>query len=164
MARELARLTARRWVDTDKQVIHRCGLTIPEIFARHGEAHFRQAETDALRSLADGDRLIVATGGGIVTRPENFPLLRALGCVAFLTASEEVLFERVSRTRQRPLLQTADPRVTLRELIQRRGPLYTECADFTVDTSVGTHAEIAQIVLTRAREFFVGIGLESSLP
>lgn len=164
VARELSRLTSRRWVDTDRQVTHQTGLTITEIFAQHGEDHFRRLESDALRSLAAERRLVVATGGGIVTRPENLPLLRALGCVAFLTASEDVLFERVSRNRQRPLLQTEDPRVTLRELVQRRGPLYTGCAHFTVDTSEGTHAEIAEIVLARARRFFAETDCTSPLP
>ena len=164
VARELARLTARRWTDTDKQVAQSCGLTITEIFARHGEEHFRWLETAALRSLAGEQRLIVATGGGIVTRPENLPLLRALGCVVFLNADEEVLFERVSRNRQRPLLQTADPRATLGELVSSRRALYEECAHAAVDTSRGSHAEIAQMVLTAARCFFAASGQTSFLP
>ena len=164
IARELARLTARRWTDTDKQVAQCSGLTITEIFARHGEEHFRHLETAALRSLTGEQRLIVATGGGIVTRPENLPLLRALGCVVFLNADEEVLFERVSRNRQRPLLQTADPRATLGELIGSRRALYEECAHAAVDTSRGTHAEIAQTVLATARHFFAGSGQTSFLP
>ncbi len=164
VARELARLTARRWTDTDKQVVQQTGQTITEIFTRDGECHFRRLETEALQSLASERRLIVATGGGIVTRPENIALLRALGCVAFLTASNEVLFERVSRNRQRPLLQTDDPRATLDELIRQRQSLYAGCAHFTVDTSVGAHAEIAQTVLAKARQFFAATGSTSSLP
>ncbi len=164
VARELARLTARRWTDTDKQVVRETGLAITEIFSRHGESHFRRLETEALRSLLGEPRLIVATGGGIVTREENLPLLRALGCVAFLTASEDVLFERVSRNRQRPLLQTEDPRAALHALIRSRGPLYADCAHFTVDTSVGSHAEIARTVLTQARRVFAGSGRTSFLP
>ena len=164
VARELARMTSRRWIDTDKQIVRQTGQTITEIFAREGEDHFRRLETEALQSLASERRLIVATGGGIVTRPENIPLLRALGCVAYLTADPEVLFERVSRNRQRPLLQTDDPRVTLNELIQRRESLYAGCAHFTLDTSVGTHAEIANTVLLYARQHFAAIGITSSLP
>ena len=164
VARELARLTARRWTDTDKQVVQQAGLAIAEIFAQHGEPHFRRLETEALHSLASAHRLIVATGGGIVTQPGNAALLRTLGCVAFLTATEEVLFERVSRNRQRPLLRTQNPRAALRDLLQRRQPLYVECAHFTLDTSSGTHAEIAQAVLRDARRFFAERGQPSSLP
>ena len=158
VARELARLTGRRWTDTDKQVVQQTGLAITEIFATHGEPHFRVLETETLRSLVHERRLIVATGGGIVTQPHNIPLLRALGCVAFLTASEEVLFERVSRNRQRPLLQTDDPRAALHDLVRLRQPLYDGCAHFTVDTSSGTHAEIAHTVLDQARRFFAESG------
>ena len=74
--------------------------------------------------------------------------------MVFLSADLDVLFERVSRNQKRPLLQTADPRGTLQELIQRRWPLYTECAHFTVDTSVGSHADIAHAVLAQARRYF----------
>lgn len=158
VARELARLTARRWEDTDRLIVQRVGRTVLEIFAREGEDHFRRLETDVLRSLAEQRRLVVATGGGIVTRPENPPLLRALGCVVFLTADEEVLFERVSRNHQRPLLQTPDPRATLGELLRWRRPLYEECAHATVDTSRGSHAAVAQAVLTAARQFFATAG------
>ena len=154
LARQLARLTARRWVDTDKMVVQRVGLPITEIFAQQGEATFRQLETEALTSLRQEHRLIVATGGGIVTQPDNLSLLRSLGCVIFLTASLEVLFERVSRNQHRPLLHTADPAGTLRELYARRLPLYTACAHFVVNTTSGTHETLALEVVARSREFF----------
>ena len=101
-------------------------------------------------------RLIIATGGGIVTRPENVGLLRALGGVIFLTASEDVLFERVSRTSHRPLLHTDNPRATFAELLARRRTLYEACAHFTVDSSVLAHAEVADAILAWEREFFAG--------
>ena len=164
VARELVRMTGRRWVDTDKHVVRHTGQTITEIFAQHGEAHFRRLESQALRSLAEQPPSIIATGGGIVTRPENLPLLRALGCVVFLTADEDVLFERVSRNRQRPLLHTENPRASLRTLIQARRSLYEECAHVTVDSSHGSHAEVARAVLAEARRFFTEAGLASSLP
>ena len=164
VARELSRLTSRRWIDTDKQISHRAGQTISEIFAGSGEEFFRRLESEALRSLRGERRMIVATGGGIVTRPENVLLLRSLGCVVFLGADEEVLFERVSRNRQRPLLQTADPRATLSELIRDRRTLYEACAHVAVDTSRGTHAEIAQTVIAAARRFFAEVGQMSALP
>lgn len=154
VARELSALTRRRWVDTDRLVVRETGAPITEIFAARGEAGFRQMETAALRSLAGSRRLIVATGGGIVTTEVNPPLLRALGCVVWLTASEDVLFERVSRNDRRPLLQTVDPRATLHTLLERRRPLYAACAHVTVDTGVGTHMQVAENVLERVRAFF----------
>ena len=156
VARELARHGARRWVDTDRLAAARAGMPIPVIFSRQGEEGFRRLETEALRSLEGSHRLIVATGGGIVTRPENVSLLRALGGVVFLTAREDVLFERVSRTSHRPLLQTDDPRATFARLLARRQPLYEACAHFTVDSSGLGHAEVADAILTWAKSFFAG--------
>ena len=156
LARQLARLTSRRWVDTDRMVIQEAGLPIAEIFRQHGEEEFRRLESAVLASLADAQRLVVATGGGIVATPGNAERLRNLGCVIFLTASVDVLFERVSRNQQRPLLHTADPEGTLRDLLARRLPLYTACAHLTVNTSGGTHESLAREVVARSREFFAG--------
>ena len=154
LARQLSRLTSRRWVDTDRMVTDRTGLAITELFERHGEEEFRRLESEALFSLAEHRRLIVATGGGIVTRPENHLALRSLGCVVFLNATLEVLFERVSRNQRRPLLHTADPEGTLRNIVAQRLPLYEACANLTVDTSNGTHEGLAHEVLDSAQAFF----------
>jgi shikimate kinase len=154
IARELAQRTGWRWVDTDRLAAEQAGLSVPEIFATHGENHFRDLESAAVRvlgGLAALGPVIVATGGGVVLRPENGSLLRELGCVVWLTASEDVLFERVSRTRKRPLLRTADPRATMRELLATRDPLYAACAHCKIDTSFLSHAEVADAVLVQAR-------------
>ena len=82
-------------------------------------------------------------------RPENVKILRALGRVVSLEADEETLFRRISRRATRPLLETEDPRVTLRELLRVRGPLYGAAADVRLDTSRLTHDEVADEVLKR---------------
>ena len=154
IARELTKLTGRRWVDTDQLIVQRAGKPIAEIFAGHGETRFRELEAEALASLGEARRLIVATGGGFVCREQNVALLRRLGCVVWLTADEDTLFERVSRNARRPLLQTADPRGTLGELLTRRRPLYEACAHCTVDTTRLTHLQAAEAALAAARRFF----------
>jgi shikimate kinase len=151
VARELAQRTGWRWVDTDRLAAQEAGLSIPEIFAQHGEDYFRELEAAAVRSLSRLSPVIVATGGGVVLRPQNAALLRALGSVVWLTASEDVLFERISRTRKRPLLQTTDPRATMRELLAARDPLYAACAHFKIDTTTLSHAEVAEAVLVQCR-------------
>ena len=163
IARELSGLTGRRSVDTDYLVSRVEGAPIPAIFARHGEPYFRERESEALRSLQTSRRLIIATGGGIVLREENAELLRALGCVVWLRADEDVLFERVRRNPKRPLLQTADPRATLAELLQRRNPHYSACAHLTIDTTPHTHAEVAQMVLVQVCRFF-RVGRRGAVP
>ncbi len=147
IARELARLTGWQWVDTDRLVTESAGAPITQIFADQGEEAFREMESHALRSLDGRDEAIVATGGGIVLRPENREFLRGLGTVIWLTASEDVLFERVSRTRKRPLLECADPRAALRKLLAEREPFYAACADLKIDSSGKKHAQVAEAIL-----------------
>lgn len=154
IARELTHLTGRESIDTDRIIVQRTKRSIAEIFRHEGEERFRELENEALGSLTGVRGMIVATGGGIVERAENAAALRALGCVVWLKASDDVLFTRVSRNRQRPLLQTADPRGTLTEISARRQPLYAACAHLTVDTSVLSHAEAAQTVLGATQKFF----------
>lgn len=143
-----------QFFDLDALVAERAGLEIPEIFARHGETHFRDLETSALESCGHLTRSVFATGGGIVIRAYNRTLLRELGFVVQLTAREEVIFERVSRNAHRPLLQTADPRGTIAEMLVARRPHYEAAAQLTVDTSERSHQETAEQIIAAARAAF----------
>lgn len=144
VGRLVARSLKGRFVDTDREVIDRDGREIAEIFAEEGEGYFRQRETEALRSLLGKSGLVVATGGGIVTAPGNAAALKELGYVVWLTASEEMIWERVSRNQKRPLLRTENPRETVHELLEKRNPLYEAVADLKIDTTEMTHAEVAE--------------------
>lgn len=145
--RALARLTGLPRFDTDEMVSVRFGLPVTEIFSRFGEDQFRDAETEALRQLSSSIPAIIVTGGGIVLRAENVKILRGLGSVISLEADEETLFGRISRRTTRPLLQTANPRATLTELLRKREPIYREIADIRIDTSRLTHDEVAEAIL-----------------
>lgn len=134
-------------LDTDEIVATKFGLSIPEIFSRHGEDRFRQLETEALAELAPAESAIIVTGGGIVLREENVDLIKRLGTVVWLAAEEDTLFERASRRGNRPLLQTEDPRKTLSEMLRVRAPLYAKAADFRVDTTTLTHEEVADVIV-----------------
>jgi len=149
VGRLIARTLRGRFVDTDRLVTDAAGREITDIFAQEGEAWFRLQESRSLRSLRAGSGLVISTGGGIVTVPENLPLLKALGFVVWLEASEEVLWERVSRNNKRPLLHTENPRATLHALLEKRNPLYASVADLRVDTSGLTHMEVAGQILAR---------------
>jgi len=154
----VGRLVAQRlgfqFVDTDAVVVERAGMQISEIFARHGEPWFRDHETSALGSLSILNRSVISTGGGIVLRPKNRELLQELGFVVWLTASEDIIFERVSRNKKRPLLQTADPRRTVHELLEQRHDLYQGTAQFKVDSTELTHEAAAESVIAEARKAF----------
>jgi shikimate kinase len=157
VGRTLARMTGLARFDTDEMVVARFGLTIPEIFEQCGEEKFREAETEALRELSGKAQAILVTGGGIVLREENVALLRQLGPIVYLAADEETLFARISRRSTRPLLQTENPRATLRELVARRLPLYRSAADVEVDTSRLTHDEVARRILERIEAHDCGV-------
>ena len=154
VGRILARKLRFRFVDTDRLVTELAGMEIPEIFRLHGEAHFRDLEHQVLESLAVLDFQVISTGGGIVVREDNRPLLRKCGFVAALTADEDALFERVSRNSERPLLQTENPRETIRNLLASRSGLYASTAQFMVDTSHLTAAQVADRVAAAASDHF----------
>jgi shikimate kinase len=143
VGREIAARFELRFLDTDSIIRQKYQKSISEIFASFGEPAFRDDEYRALQDLQTARHVVLATGGGIVLQTRNHPLLRSLGVVVWLTASEEVTWNRVSRNRSRPLLQTADPRTTIRNLMAVRYPLYRSVADLAVETSGLNHQEVA---------------------
>jgi shikimate kinase len=156
VGREIARRCELRFFDTDSVIRQKYGKSIPEIFATHGETVFRDEEHQILLRLRGTQHIVLATGGGIVLRPQNRLILRSLGVVVWLTADEEVIWERVSRKQNRPLLQTDDPRSTIRSLMATRYPLYRQTADVTVETSGLTHQEVANRILLALRVWATG--------
>jgi shikimate kinase len=134
VGRRLARRLGRSFLDTDHEIQERTGVSIPTIFEIEGEAGFRRRESAVLAEIARGEDLVVATGGGIVLAEQNRRLLRQRGTVVYLRASVEDLFARTRHDRNRPLLQTEDPRAKLAELFAARDPLYREVADIIMET------------------------------
>ena len=135
VGKALARRLGKPFADTDQMIIQRTGVAVPVIFEIEGEAGFRARETAVLQDLARSPGSVIATGGGIVLRDINREILSTSGTVIYLRASVEDLWRRTSRDRNRPLLQTANPQQTLRDLYVQRDPLYREVADIIVDTS-----------------------------
>ena len=136
-------------LDTDEIVASKFGMSIPEIFTRHGEDKFREAETNALHALAMPKETIIVTGGGIVLRQKNVEILRRMGVIVWLDGNEGTLFARASRERNRPLLQTKYPREAFSRMLDARRPLYANIADIRVETSMLTDAETALAILSK---------------
>jgi shikimate kinase len=134
IGRHLAKSLGMEFVDSDHELERRTGASIPLIFDVEGEAGFRQREKKLIDELTQRNRIVLATGGGVVLDPDNRAWLRARGRVIYLYATVEQLLTRTAKDRNRPLLQTADPRARLQELLQARDPLYREVADVVVDT------------------------------
>jgi len=142
--------------DTDEIISSRLKMSIEKIFFTHGEEHFRDLETETLRSLSAEEPAIIVTGGGVVLRSENVDLLKRLGAVAWLDTDEVTLRTRIDRLSDRPLLQTADPEATLSELLEAREPLYRNAADLRVDISQKNPEQIAELILKNIGDFPVG--------
>jgi shikimate kinase len=147
VGREIARRWGYRFLDTDSVIRRNLGKTISDIFESSGEPFFRAQETVALQELQLSFDAVIATGGGIVLEPRNRALLRSLGFVVWLTATEEVIWKRVSRNQNRPLLKTDNPRAKITTLLSVRNRLYGSVADITVETSGLTHQQVADQVV-----------------
>ena len=130
--------------DTDKEVEDRSGVDIPWIFDMEGEQGFRNREAAVLADLSLLDHVLLATGGGIVLKPENRRVLSSNGRVVYLMTSIDEQVRRTSRDKKRPLLQNDDPRQVLTELMNKRHPLYQEVADYTIDTDGRSPRSVAQ--------------------
>lgn len=122
IGRGLARALGRDFIDLDHELEARCGVRVPVIFEIEGEAGFRRRESAALEECTQRRNIILATGGGAILAAENRLRLRERGIVVYLRASVDELFRRTCRDRNRPLLATADPRGTLRDLMTLREP------------------------------------------
>ncbi len=156
VGRELHQRLGYRLMDIDHIIEETIGKKITEIFREMGEQAFREFETIQLAEISKqtGVRHIISTGGGIVIRPENRTLLRKLGYVVWLRAPEDVIFERTSRNRDRPLLNSPDAREKISSLLAEREPWYRETAHLRVDTAGLESHEVATGILESARYFF----------
>jgi shikimate kinase len=143
-----------QFVDNDSIIVERAGMEITEIFAKFGEATFRNYETRALESLEHLNRCVVSTGGGAVLREGNRALLQKIGLVVLLTAREEIIYDRVARNTKRPLLSAGDPRTTIAQMLEERTPAYAAAAQVTVDTSSLTREQVAEAIIAEAKKAF----------
>ena len=140
------RLAARLglpWADMDALIEKRSGRLIPEIFSAEGEMRFRELESAALESLEPGKQEIVATGGGIVTRPQNIAWMKKNGKIIYLESSVETLFKRTRRAANRPLLSGADPKEALQRIFLERKAFYEMSADLRIVTDGRTADQVA---------------------
>lgn len=149
IGRLLAKELRLSFKDSDKEIEQRTGADIPWIFDVEGEQGFREREQAVIAELSMQDGLVLATGGGVVMRPENRRALHAGGRVVYLHASVEQQIDRTSRDRNRPLLRTANPSQVLRDLMAMRDPLYREVADIIIETDERPPRMVVQEILSR---------------
>ena len=146
IGRQLAEALSFHFEDSDHEIQRRTGVDIPTIFEYEGEEGFRKREEQVIADLTEQEGIVLATGGGAVLRETNRQRLTARGVVIYLHCSPEQQFARTNRDRNRPLIQTADPLQSLRDIMEIREPLYRQVADLVVSTEKrGTVAVVKEI-------------------
>jgi len=162
VGRAVARRLERPFFDSDHEIEARTGARIPVIFELEGETGFREREAHMIDELSAREGIVLATGGGAVLRAENRAALKERGFVVYLRAHPHDLWLRTRRDKNRPLLQTEDPKGRLEALYEQRDPLYREVADFVIETGrpsvnglvnmVLMQLDMAGVARTTARE------------
>ena len=152
VGRALAKKLNKRFVDSDHEIEARTGASIPLIFEIEGEAGFRQREMEVIRELTAQQDIVLATGGGAILKPENRACLKTHGTVIYLRASVNSILQRTSHDKNRPLLQTADPRKRIEELAIEREPFYVDVADIIIETGRPNVQLLVQSILTKLEE------------
>ncbi len=149
--KHLARFLGIAFVDLDRRIEESEKATIPELFDRRGEVYFREAEAAALDQVAALQPTVVATGGGIVLKPENRKRMRDSGEVIYLRASLESLWERTKGRGGRPLLEGPEPREKLKRIFLDRKALYEGAASRILDTDGKTPSAVAQEIMEQMK-------------
>jgi shikimate kinase len=155
IGRRLAARLRLPFVDADTEIEAAAGMTIPEIFERHGEPHFRDGEARVIARLLDGGPVVLATGGGAFMREETRARIAAKAVSIWLKADPEIIMRRVRRRADRPLLQTADPEATVARLLGEREPVYRN-ADLTISSRDVPHERIVEECIETLRAHLRG--------
>ncbi|HEY9148915.1 MAG TPA: shikimate kinase AroK [Gammaproteobacteria bacterium] len=149
IGRQLSHVLKKSFRDSDHEIVAHTGASIPLIFEIEGEEGFRKRESAMIDELTAMEDLVLATGGGAVLSEHNRRVLKQRGVVIYLYASLEQLFERTRRDRNRPLLQTEDPKARLEALLSQRDPLYREVADMVVHTDDRSIKSVVKEIMVR---------------
>lgn len=147
IGRRLAARLGHAFLDSDELIVSNAGKSISEIFAQEGEERFRDRESEEIRKLMGTPGIVLATGGGAVLRKENQESLRAIGTIIWLHSDPEILFERATRSRKRPLLEVENPRTTFNSLLEARLPIYASACDLKVDATGLSHEQTVEMIL-----------------
>jgi len=150
--KRLAVLLKYRFADLDQCIEEKNQCTVAKIFESKGEPFFRDEETAVLGDMCRTPSMVIATGGGIVLRPQNVRMMQESGKIVYLKTSLDVLWARLRDKKDRPLLLTSDPRASLQKIYEVRKALYEQSAALHMDTDGKTAEDVAREiheVLTR---------------
>jgi shikimate kinase len=145
VGRKLAEALSVPFVDSDEEIEKAAGLSVQEIFEKHGEPEFRRGERRVIERLANGPPIVLATGGGAFMDAETRALLKEKATTVWLRAELDVIWKRVSRRDTRPLLKRPNPKQVLADLSAARAPVYAE-ADIVVDSGDGPATDTVKAI------------------
>ncbi|MFN4142087.1 shikimate kinase [Aestuariivirga sp.] len=146
VGRRLAEKLGIPFVDADHEIEAAAGKSIKDIFAEHGEAYFREGERRVIQRLIGNGAQVLATGGGAYMNEDTRARIRQHGISVWLKASLPVLMKRVAKRQDRPLLQNGDPETVMRNLMDKRYPVYG-LADVTVESRDVQHGQMVNDVI-----------------
>lgn len=153
VGRRLSQALNMDFLDTDELIENKAGITVSDIFATQGEAAFRIMETECLKDLLnrEGSAFVLSVGGGLPIREENRRLLPQIGTVIYLKVSPDTVFMRVRNDKTRPLLQTANPRGRIMDLMCSRRRFYEDAADYIVEADNKSFEEIIEEIKEKCK-------------
>ena len=152
VGRKLADMLGKKFVEMDDIIEEKEGLKVADIFETKGEPHFRHVEKEVLIDLCGGDNLVVSCGGGVAADLDNIAILKKTGVVFWLTADEDIIYERVKKYTTRPLLNVENPKEKIKELLQQRRSFY-EQAHYQIDSTPPAEEIALTIVSIIMRDF-----------
>jgi shikimate kinase len=159
VGRQLAERLGKRFIDADRELESRLGVSIAVIFDVEGEAGFRRREALLLAELTQETDIVLATGGGAIEDGATRSALKSRGMTIYLAASPKELSSRTRGDRNRPMLHGAEPEERLEELLRRREAWYREVADLVVETGRPSVSRLTLMILEALREHPVGMQL-----
>lgn len=146
IGRQLAKMLDYDFIDSDHEIEAKTGASIAWIFDVEGEVGFRQREQSMIDDLSRRSGIVLATGGGAVIKAENRQALKQRGLCVYLKADVDELLKRAAHDKNRPLLQTDNPKEKLTALMKEREPWYREVADLVFDTQRKNSASSASVL------------------
>lgn len=145
IGRRLAPRFGLPFFDADEEIARAAGMSVADLFEKHGEESFRRGEARVIKRLLKGPPHVLATGGGAVLNPETRRLIKTRAISVWLRADINAIARRATRRPTRPLLRNGDPKETLARLLEERAPFYAE-ADIHVESQPGPHSRTVDCV------------------
>lgn len=146
VGRRLAARLGLPFVDSDAEIEQAAGMSVSELFRRHGEESFRRGEAQIMARLLKSPPQVIATGGGAILHPQTRRLMKKHALSIWLKADLDTIVRRATRRKTRPLLQSGDPRATISRLMEERAPYYAQ-ADVVVESRTGPHARTVEAIV-----------------